>query len=138
MANRLRSRGLGALLAAALLGGCATLESPPADLRVGEGRLIHAEWTIDEPEFNAPRVSGYVVNTYYYFAGQVQVLVESLDEQGQVLERRFQWVPGGVPPTHRAYFEVRDLPPAADYRVTVPNYTWQDRADGVFGRWGRF
>jgi hypothetical protein len=128
-----RSRVLDALLLAWAAAGCATME-PPENLQVGEGRLIHAEWTIDEPEINAPRISGYVVNTYYYFADQVQVLVEAFDEQGQPVERRYQWVPGGVPPSHRSYFEVRNLSPAAQYRVTVPNYTWVDSPGrGFFG-----
>src|SRR5688572_29949787 len=99
-----RSWGLGVALLALAAAGCATVE-PPENLQVGEGRLIHAEWTLDEPELNAPRVSGYVVNTYYYFASQVQVLVEAFDAQGQLVERRFQWVPGGVPPSNRSYFE---------------------------------
>jgi len=135
MRNPLRSLALGAALLLAVT-SCASLEPPPENLQVGEGFLIHAEWTIDEPEINAPRISGYVVNTYYYFAGRVQVLVEAFDAQGQLVERRFQWVPGGVPPGNRTYFEVRHLPPADRYRVTVPYYTWQDRPDGVFG--GRF
>jgi hypothetical protein len=134
MRIRRRSVALGALLFLAAA-GCAGLEPPPspADLQVGEGRLIHAEWMVDEPQINAPRVSGYIVNTYYYFAGEVQVLVEAFDEQGRLVERRFQWVPGGVPPGHRTYFEVRNLPPAQSYRVTVPYYTWHDRPGGFWG-----
>jgi hypothetical protein len=131
MRSAYRSFGLGAALLA--LAGCAGLEPPPQNLQVGEGRLMHAEWTLDEPELNAPRVYGYVVNTYYYFATQVQVLVEALDAQGRPLERRFQWVPGSVPPNNRVYFEVRNLPLADQYRVTVPYYTWRDRSDGIFG-----
>jgi hypothetical protein len=128
-----RSIGLAVLLLAALgASGCAGLEPPPDNLEVGEGRLIHAEWTLDEPEINEARVFGYVVNTYYYFATQVQVLVEAFDEHGALMERRFSWVLGGVPPSHRTYFEVRNLPLAERYRVTVPYYTWQDRADGIF------
>ena len=134
MRPRCGSIGLGAALLAAVLGGCAGLEPPPTDLQVGEGQLIHAEWTVDEPEFNESRVFGYVVNTYYYFAGQVQVMVEAFDEQGQVMHRRFAWVGGGVPPGNRTYFEVRNPPPAAGYRVTVPYYTWQDQSDGIFRR----
>jgi len=122
------------LLAAAGPPGCASLEPVPEDLEVGEGRLIHAEWMVDEPEFNDPRVSGYVVNTYYYFATQVQVLVEAFDAQGTVVERRFSWVLGGVPPGHRTYFEVRHLPPADRYRVTVPYYTWREGPDPIFRR----
>jgi hypothetical protein len=135
MRNLRRSIALGGVLALAALGaGCAGLEPVPENLEVGEGRLIHAEWMLDEPEFNEARVSGYVVNTYYYFATQVQVMVEAFDERGAVLERRFSWVLGGVPPSHRTYFEVRNLPPADRYRVTVPYYTWQDRSDGIFRR----
>ena len=134
MRRRGCSIGLGGALLATVLGGCASLEPPPTDLAVGEGQLIHAEWTVDEPEFNESRVFGYVVNTYYYFAGQVQVMVEAFDEQGQLMDRRFSWVLGGVPPGNRTYFEVRNLPPAAAYRVSVPYYTWQDRSDGIFRR----
>jgi hypothetical protein len=132
MANRPRSLALAAAMLALALGGCAGLEPPPEDLALGEGRLIHAEWTLDEPEINEARVSGYVVNTYYYFATQVQVMVEAFDERDALMERRFSWVLGGVPPSHRTYFEVRNLPPADHYRVTVPYCTWQDRPDGIF------
>lgn len=133
MANLPRSLALG-VLAALALSGCAGLEPPPEDLQIGEGRLIHAEWALDEPEINEARVSGYVVNTYYYFATQVQVMVEAFDERGELMHRRFSWVLGGVPPSHRTYFEIRNLPPADHYRVTVPYYTWADRADGIFWR----
>lgn len=136
MRKRSRSLAAGAalLLAATAAGGCAGLEPVPTDLEVGEGALMHAEWTLDEPEFNEARVFGYVVNTYYYFAARVQVMVEAFDASGQLVERRFAWVLGGVPPGNRTYFEVRNLPPADRYRVTVPYYTWQDRADGIFNR----
>ena len=60
MRNPLRSLALGAALLLAVT-SCASLEPPPENLQVGEGFLIHAEWTIDEPEINAPRISGYVV-----------------------------------------------------------------------------
>src|SRR5262245_54970853 len=113
-----RSFGLGVVLLALAGGGCAGLEPPPQNLVTGEGQLMHAEWTLDVPQPNAPRVYGYIVNTYYYFATQVQVLVEALDAQGQLVERRFQWVPGSVPPSNRVYFEVRNLPVADQYRVT--------------------
>ena len=122
------------LLLAAAVAGCATVEPSPRE--IGEGRLIHAEWAVDEPAPNARRVSGYVLNTYQYFAAQVQVVVEALDAQDAVIARRQAWVLGGVPPNHRTYFEVRDLPVADHYRVTVPYYTWQERPDGVFR--GRF
>lgn len=127
-----RSLALGIAVLTAVLGGCAGLEPPPENLTIGEGQLLHAEWALDEPEINRPRVSGYVVNTYYYFATQVQVMVEAFDERGALMERRFAWVLGGVPPSHRTYFEVANLPPADRYRVTVPYYTWQDRPDGIF------
>ena len=105
MRNRFRSVVVAGLLLAGA-GGCAGLEPPPnpADLNVGEGRLIHAEWMVDEPAFNAWRISGYVVNTYYYFAARVQLLVESFDAEGRLVARRFQWLPGGVPPGDRVYF----------------------------------
>ena len=121
----------GTLLLAVLTGsGCTSVDPPPANLAVGEGNLIHAEWAVDEPQPNVRRISGYIVNTYDYFATQVQVLVEAFDQREQLVERRLQWVPGAVPPSHRSFFEVRNVPPADRYRVTVPRYTWRDSDAG--------
>ena len=103
----------------------------PARSRAEQALRARHNW-VQLAKFCTVGVSGYVVNTYYYFATQVQVMVEAFDERGVLLERRFSWVLGGVPPSHRTYFEVRNLPPADRYRVTVPYYTWQDRADGIF------
>ena len=84
----------GALLLAVLTGaGCASLGPPPANLAVGEGNLIHAEWAVDEPQPNARRISGYIVNTYYYFATQVQVMVGNVPPADlyRVTVPRYMW-----------------------------------------------
>ena len=92
-------------------------------------------FTIDWKLVPGPRgenIEGFVYNKANQPTDRMRLSIEALDEQGGVVERRFAWVLGGVPPSHRTYFEVRNLPPADRYRVTVPYYTWQDRADGIF------
>ena len=132
MLDRRRSIGLVAALVLAVgAAGCGSLKPAPDKLEVGEGGSIHAEWTVDEPRFNEPRVSGYVVNTSYYFATRVRVLVEALDRQGNVTAQRVAWVLGGVTAGNRTYFEVRQLPPADRYRVSVPDYAWREKPDAL-------
>jgi hypothetical protein len=120
--------GLALLVAAT---GCATVELEHP--QVGPGDLLHAEWVVQETAPAAARVSGYVYNRTNYFAVHVRVLVELRGADGAVLDRQWQWLPGSVPPNSRSYFEVRNLPVVAGYRVTVPSWTWQEGDRGLFG-----
>lgn len=128
------SRILALTLVVALAAGCASVES---NVRVGGlDERIRAEWDVDAPA-QAPaerRITGYIYNTYNLHADRMRLLVEALDAGGQVVDRRWQWVPGGVPPNNRTYFEVRKLPVAADYRVSVPYFTWTEGPGGGFFR----
>src|SRR5207237_5446525 len=54
-----------------------------------------------------PLVAGYVYSTYGHTAGNVRLLVETLDGAGQVTSSTIAWVFGTVPPNGRAYFETR-------------------------------
>ena len=64
-------------------------------------------------------VDGYVNNTYGAPMGSVQLLVQGLDTANNVVAQRLVQVPGIIGPFGRSYFEVRNLPPAEQYRVTV-------------------
>jgi hypothetical protein len=64
-------------------------------------------------------VSGYVINEYGAPMARVQLLVQALDAADTVLAQKIQFVPGTLPPFGRSYFEIRKLPPADKYRVTV-------------------
>ncbi|HET7340801.1 MAG TPA: hypothetical protein VFL90_05010, partial [Methylomirabilota bacterium] len=113
------------------LAGCGPVELDHP--QVGPGDALHAEWVVQASAPAAARVSGYVYNRTTYFAVRVRLRVELLGTGGAGLGVRWQWLPGSVPPSQRAYFEVRDLPLVAGYRVSVPVYTWQEGDRGLSG-----
>jgi hypothetical protein len=73
---------------------------------------------------SARRVSGYVHNGYGEEAAEVMLLTQALDRAGAVLGQHVT-IAGSVPPLSRKYFEVRNLPAADQYRVTVWSFTFQ-------------
>ena len=72
-----------------------------------------------------PVVSGYLENTFGIVAIRLRLLVESLDQSGQVIERTIDWVPGDVTPGSRYYFEVAVPRAAPAYRVIVLSWDWK-------------
>jgi len=66
-------------------------------------------------------VSGYVNNTSPYDLTNVRLLVEALDEAGQVVDQRVGWALGELRGSGRLYFEV-PIAPAPRYRVRVFSY----------------
>ena len=84
-------------------------------------RWFRLEWTASSGA--APRrITGWIYNDYGTSAGEVQLLVEARDSADNVVDRRYQWLPGSLPPLSRTYFDVRGLPVAASYRVTVHSF----------------
>ena len=99
--------------------------SPAQDYRIyGAERFFQVEW---EAGMRAghPVVSGYLENTFGIAAIRLRLLVESLDQAGQVIERTIDWVPGDVTPGSRYYFEVAVPRAAPAYRVIVLSWDWK-------------
>jgi hypothetical protein len=99
--------------------------SPAQDYRIyGAERFFQVEW---EAGLRAghPVVSGYLENTFGIVAIRLRLLVESLDQSGQVIERTIDWVPGDVTPGSRYYFEVAVPRAAPAYRVIVLSWDWK-------------
>jgi len=119
---------------AAMTGACAgTGANAPlivtaTTLMAGWEQHFTLEWAADQGQSGARRVSGYVYNRHGEYALDLRLLAQALDPSGAVIGQRIAWVPGGVGGSGRAYFEVRNLPPANLYRVSVWDYTW---AQGV-------
>lgn len=115
------------------LGGgvCAAAETtrgpaaaPLRPLVVGWERYFTVEWKTSEVR-GRPVVWGYVENAWGTPAIRVQLLVESLDQAGQVVAQRVEWLPDRtLMPGERAYFEVPAPRPAAQYRVSVFAFDW--------------
>ena len=76
------------------------------------------DWALDAETSAGRRITGYLYNEYGEAAYNVQLLTQALDKAGAVVHQRIDWA-GRVPPLSRSYFEVRNLPPAEQYRVTV-------------------
>jgi hypothetical protein len=64
------------------------------------------------------------VNTYGAEASDVRVLAQALDASGTVIAQRITWV-GFVPTDSPQYFEIRGLPAATDYRVSVWSFEFR-------------
>lgn len=75
--------------------------------------------------YGRPIIRGYVLNDWGFTARRVQLLIESLDERGQVLAQRVDWlVPSALTPGARAYFEVPAPAFSLQYRVSVYAFDW--------------
>jgi hypothetical protein len=94
-------------------------------LMAGWERHFAVEWATEPERDGARRVVGHLTGLQGETAEPVRVLAQALDSSGAVVAQRISWVPGGVNGFQRAYFEVPNLPSAAQYRVTVWDYNFQ-------------
>jgi len=74
-------------------------------------------------------VSGFVYNTSNRRAGHMQLLVESLDAAGAVVNRTSTSV-RDVPPNNRAFFET-SVAEAPSYRVSIISFDWVEPRDRI-------
>jgi len=79
-------------------------------------RIFKISWQMDEKK-GRPVVEGYIVNASPYTIGQVQLLVDALDEHGNIIAQKVSWLPAPAP--------------AARYQVRVYSF---DRIEGPPGR----
>ena len=92
--------------------------------------LFRISWTAEPGRNGERRLHGYVESTLGEPANRVQLLAQALDASGNVIGQRLEWLPEMIPALGRAYFEIRKMPPAPQYRVTVWAY---DRIKGGGG-----
>jgi hypothetical protein len=101
----------------------ATHEAAPTSslttLIPGWERYFSVEWTAAPEPGGQRRLDGYVYNRYGEYAADVRLLIQALDASGAVVDQRVVWGPPGVGGFGRAYFDVRHLPAADHYRVSV-------------------
>jgi hypothetical protein len=125
--------GLGSMiLIAAACGAPGSRITPSATtttLMAGWERWFKLDWTVEAEPNNARRIRGYVSSQQGQNVESLRILALALDPSGAVVGERIGWVPGGVGGRARAYFEIAHLPAAAEYRVTVWDYSIQE-SDG--------
>jgi hypothetical protein len=121
-------RMLGAGLLAVALTACGLPTYQPIDstamttLLPGWERYFTVDWTAGPEHGGVRRLDGYVYNRYGEYAADVRLLVQSLDASGRIVSQRVVWGPTGVGGFGRSYFDVRNLPAADHYQVSVWDY----------------
>ena len=102
--------------------GCTTFGPHPSaeltTLSPAWPRWFALDWTRQPEPSGTSKVSGYVQNALGEEAIEVQLLTQALDKSGAVVGQRITWA-GTVPGFSRTYFEVRNLPAAETYQVSV-------------------
>jgi hypothetical protein len=91
---------------------------------------LRLEYEVTRTITGHPEISGYIYNDYMRAANNVQLLIETLDASGQVIDRRYGFVVGVVPGFSRTPFDVLLKTAGAGYRVTVTSFDWLDGAGG--------
>ncbi|MBI2204771.1 MAG: hypothetical protein HYU41_13050 [Candidatus Rokubacteria bacterium] len=74
-----------------------------------------------------PAVRGYVYNDGGHVAGNIRLIVESLDGAGQLAATTIGYLSGTAPAFGRLYFEVPVKAPATSYRVRVGSWEAVER-----------
>ncbi len=119
-----------AVLAALLLvligsGGALAINSPS-----GIDSRLRLEWDFAQTRGGRPEIRGYISNDYMRAANNVRLLVETLDDKGQVVANTYGFVFGIVPVFSRTPFDVPLKVPGASYRITVTSFEWRDTGSG--------
>lgn len=131
----LRRFGLGSMILTAAACGVAGSRLTPSatttTLMIGWEHWFKLDWTVEADPNNARRIRGYVSSQHGQYVESLRILALALDPSGAVVGERITWVPGGVGGLGRAYFEIAQLPAAAQYRVTVWDYSIQENGDRV-------
>jgi hypothetical protein len=92
---------------------------------------IRLDWDVKVGRGGRPVIEGYVYNDYGRPAGDVHLLVETLDASGAVIARTVGFVIGIVNFNSRLYFEVPVRTPGASYRVSVTSIDWKGGGGGA-------
>ena len=76
-------------------------------------------------------VYGHIFNEAGFTAANVRLLVEGVDDQGQVLSQSVGWLGTQITPGTTAPFEVPAAARASTYRVSVFAFDWLQRGKGL-------
>ena len=132
MSTNARSIVSAALLGLAAMGSSAcesmmSLQITPSEstttLMQGWEHWFKLEWSTEREAGGEALIRGYITNEYGEAAEPLRLLGQALDASGAVVGQQIVWVPEGVGGYERAYFEIRHLPAADHYRVSVWDYS---------------
>ena len=100
----------------------ATGKAPLEPMIIGWERFFRVSWEPGERRGKAV-VRGTVEHTYGSPVTRVQLLVDSLDGSGTILNQQVVWLAGDLVGFQTAHFEVPVREPAPAYRVRV--FAWE-------------
>jgi hypothetical protein len=133
MTTRLRM-----VLAGLLLGGCAAgggyavSVGDKTTLMYGWENHFGLEWTVDAPTPESRVVRGRVYTLGPIGVDRMRLLVQASDAAGHPVAQQLVWLGGGFTGAGGNYFEAPGLPVAAQYRVTVWDYTLIESIGNLF------
>lgn len=107
------------LVLAGTHGALATISPSGIDSR------LRLDWEVGQTR-GGPEIQGYVLNDNMQPAMNVQLLVETLDSNGQTIDRTYSFVFSSVPALSRAPFVVPLKVAGASYRISITAFTWKD------------
>ena len=116
------------MLLGALVGASGTFAPPAPAGDVVSKETIDAYFQLEWSK-TGRKVNGYVYNSSNRRAGHMQLLVESLDAAGAVVNRTSTSV-RDVPPNNRAFFET-SVAEAPSYRVSIISFDWVEPRDRI-------
>jgi len=91
---------------------------------------LRFEYEVGRTRHGQPEIQGFIYNDYGRAANNVRMIVETLDESGQVIGRGYGYVFGIVPAFSRTPFNVPLQTAGASYRLTVTLFEWRDTGGG--------
>ena len=99
-------------------------------LTVGWENYFTIDWTTGV-ERGRPIVHGHIRNTWGFAATNVRLLVEGVNDRGEVLGQTIGWLGTQLTPGTTAPFEVPIDGQAPSYRVSVFAFDWLQRGRGL-------
>jgi len=122
-ATLLALTALGSSACGSAMSAAITPSESTTTLMQGWEHWFKLEWSTEREPDGEARIRGYITNEYGEAAEPLRLLGQALDTSGAVVGQRIAWVPEGVGGYERAYFEIRHLPAADHYRVSVWDYS---------------
>jgi hypothetical protein len=124
-----------ALVAAAVTACALPTSTPPSSnvtMTAGWERHFVIDWTVDPAQGGARLVHGFITSQTGERVESMRLLAQALDASGAVVGQEIAWLPSGLNSSQRAYFEIGRLPSAAQYRVSVWDYSFYQGDGGGF------
>lgn len=120
-----------ALLYAAFGPMAAPDAAPLQPLTIGWEQYFRLDWSTATTRQGRPVVYGHLRNEWGATAANVRLLVEGLDDRGQIVSQTIGWLGTQLTPGTTAPFEVPVNAGAPQYRVSVFAFDWVQRGRGL-------